>query len=355
MIKLYTSAATPGMILAKPIYTKEGRLLIDREMVLKEFYIEKLKRYSINHIYIYWSKSSKPEIQKIITEETRTIALTAIKDAVTGIHMKKEMDIQKLQTAILRLTEELMEDRGILLNLTDIRSIDEYTFGHCVNVCVLALIMGIALEYEKKDLQILGLGALLHDIGKVNIRSEILTKPGALTEEEYKEMKKHTLYGYQVVGNLKGLKEEVSWIIRDHHERFDGKGYPSGLIGKQIHEFSRIVAICDVYDALTSHRVYRPGIPPHDAIEYLITMGYHQFDCDLVKIFLKQISIYPVGTLVKLRSGEEGIVVNSHEDFPTRPVVRVLRDALGNPIEIRKNVDLTEQLNNGIVDILKAV
>ncbi|AOY78192.1 hypothetical protein BJL90_01690 [Clostridium formicaceticum] len=343
------------MTLAKSVYTKEGRLLIDKGIELKEFYIEKLKKYNIDHLYINWNKEITPEIQKIITIETKGAVLAAIKDTMMNIHIKKEIDMQKLLTVVTQMIEELMNQGSILLNLTDIRSIDEYTFGHCVNVCVLSLMMGIALSYKKEDLQTLGMGALLHDIGKIGVKNEILTKPDVLTTVEYEEIKKHTSFGYGLVKHMKEVKQEISWVIRDHHERYDGRGYPNGLFGKQIHEFPRIVAICDVYDALTSNRVYRKGIPPHDAIEYLITMGNHQFDYDLVKIFLKYISIYPVGTFVKLQSGEEGVVINTYEDWPTRPVIRVVKDASGNLIKLTKNIDLTKQLNNGIVDILKAV
>lgn len=355
MLKVNTSILTTGMILAKPIFDHQGKLLIDKGAKVKKSYIDKLLQYKIDTIYIHWNRECDPKLTEIITEETKTKALNLVKESINSIHIAQNLNVQKLEAVISDIIGEIMLDKGLLINLTDIRTIDDYTFGHSVNVCILALIMGLALNYEKIALKNLGLGAILHDIGKVYINNSYLNKPDLLTDEEYNEVKRHVIIGYDTVKNMEGINQEIAWIIRDHHERYDGKGYPNGLYGKQIHEFSRIVAICDVYDALTSNRVYRSGIPSHQAIEYLISMGNHQFDFDLVKVFLKNFCIYPIGTIVKLQSGEEGVVVRTCECYPTRPVIKVLRDLHGNPVRKSTQIDLTKNLNNGIIQIMKAI
>ncbi|WP_170834811.1 HD-GYP domain-containing protein [Natronincola peptidivorans] len=348
MIKINISVVIPGMILAKPIFDKQGKLLIDKGMELKQLYIDKLKKHQIKYIYISWDKNVMPEVNEVITKETRQQALNIIKETINNIHISKEIDIVALEAVITEIITDLMSEEGILINLSDMRTIDEYTFEHSVNVCILSLMMGIALKYSKDDLKAIGVGALLHDIGKIYISDAILNKPQLLTEAEYEEIKRHALLGYEMTETIKGLKEEIRWIIRDHHERYDGTGYPNRLWGNNIHIFPRIVAICDVYDALTSNRVYRNGIPIHQAIEYLIAMGNHQFDYNLVKVFLKNICIYPVGTLVKLQTGESGVVIHTDENWPTRPIIEIIADDTGKPMGISKKIDLTKNISNGI-------
>ncbi|MCC5912585.1 MAG: HD-GYP domain-containing protein, partial [Clostridiaceae bacterium] len=286
MLKLNTSALLPEMTLAKGIYDHEGKLLIESGMKLKKSYIDKFKKYNIDHVYIQWEKDYHEEIINVIAEETKLEVLNLAKNTINNLDTTINIDISKMKSIINKLIEDFMKDKGILLNLTDIRRIDEYTLGHSVNVCLLSLVVGIACNLNKEDLQTLGIGALLHDIGKIHIDNNILNKPSNLTDGEYEKIKSHSLLGYEIAKNIEGLKEDSRRIIRDHHEKYDGTGYPNGIKGIHIPIFSRIVAICDVYDALTAHRVYRQGMPPHKAIEYLISMGNHQFDYQLVKIFL---------------------------------------------------------------------
>lgn len=355
MLKINTSKAIVGMVLAKPIYDSEGKLLLEEGIELKSLYIENLKKYKIKNIYIHYYEEQIPTILQIIKEETMNRALKVVKNSWNSLQVSKDIDIQKVETIVVEIIEELTNERVLILNLTGIRNIDEYTFEHSVNVCILSLIMGMALNYSKKDLKVLGTGALLHDIGKTKVPEKILNKPDILTDFEYQEIKKHSLIGYDMVKNIKGIQEEIAWIVRDHHERYDGKGYPNGIVKDSIHIFPRIVAICDVYDALTSNRVYRKGIPSRQAIEYLISMGNHQFDYKLVRIFLKQICIYPTGTLVRLATGEEALVVKNYEDWPTRPVIEVVKDIFGNPLDTTIKIDLTKNLSYSITDILKVV
>ncbi len=292
MIKINTSISKAGMIVAKPIFDSKGKLLIAKGTRLKESYIGKLLFYDIEHIYVYKSKEDLSQMADIISQEMKLMTLSQTKQTINDIHFARHVDLRKLEGMISDIIDELMSNKGLLLNLADIRTIDEYTFGHSVNVCILSLIMGMGLNYDKEALRTLGIGALLHDVGKVYINNNILNKPQILNNKEYELIKQHSILGYEAIRKIEEISKEAKWIVRDHHERYDGKGYPNGIWGENIHIYSRIVTICDAYDALTSNRVYRAGISPCQAVEYLISMGNHQFDFELVKLFLKNLCIY---------------------------------------------------------------
>ncbi len=352
MIKLKLSSVKPGMHLAKSIYTDEGKLLIDKGVVLKETYINKLASLGCSNIYVAWESTMEQQFTEIFLEDTRREAIALAEESLKEIHLYNRLSVEKLKALIGKLVEDLLLNKSTRVYLTDIRAIDEYTFGHSVNVCVFSLMMGIMLELRKEELVELGVGAILHDIGKVTIDNAVLNKPSELSTQEFEIIKQHPVNGYQLVKQLKGISEASCQVVRDHHERFDGKGYPNGLKGKKIHLYSRIVAICDVYDALTSNRVYKNKATPHYAIEYLISMGNHQFDYDLVKVFLQNINIYPVGTHVRLKSGEACIVVADNLGWPTRPVVEIKGNSFEDDLGLQKKIDLTKQLNYSIASTL---
>lgn len=353
MLKIKTSSIRPGMQLSKSIYSDEGQLLIDNGVKFKKSIIEKLENYKIESVYIKWDREEESEVTEAIIEATKEEALTLLKQSIGDIQSTKKLAIDRIKKVVSDIIEELLSKKGTLVNLTSIRTIDDHTFIHSINVCILSLIMGFTLEYNTQQLESLGTGSLLHDLGKVGIEPHILNKPGALTYGEHQIIKKHAIFGYEMIKNVEGLSEESICIIRDHHERYDGKGYPLGKRSTEIHEFARVVAICDVYDALTSNRVYRFGMPPHIGVEYLISMGGYQFDQNLVKTFIKHICLYPEGTLVELESGEKGVVIESNKIFPTRPVVKILFDQSGKKLNKLVAIDLGQHLNNGIISRVK--
>jgi HD-GYP domain-containing protein (c-di-GMP phosphodiesterase class II) len=202
---------------------------------------------------------------------------------------------------------------------------------------VLALFFGIQMSYSRTMLIDLGMGALLHDIGKTKIPICVLNKNGKLTDEEFNIIKKHPELGYNMVENVKEINDRSRAIILEHHERVDGKGYPYGLAGDRMHKYSKITCISDVYDAIVSDRVYRKGFPANEAYEFVLGGGGSFFDFDLVNVFKSNFSIYPLGACLKLSNGLEGFVVGHNKGFPDRPVVRILYDEAGNkikPIEI---------------------
>ncbi|MGB9804909.1 HD-GYP domain-containing protein, partial [Desulfofundulus sp.] len=210
-------------------------------------------------------------------------------------------------------------------NLTEICSADMYTYAHSVDVCVLALTVGVKFGYEKKDLLRLGIGGLLHDLGKSKVPPEILNKPGKLTPEEFREIKKHPAYGYKIILESQDrIDPRSAAVILNHHERYDGTGYPRGLKGDEIDEMSAICSVADVYNAITTDRVYRKAHPPHEAYEMIMASGDLMFSSRIVEAFLKCVLPYPPGSVVRLSSGLVGVVLRVKQGFPFRPVLKLV-------------------------------
>jgi putative nucleotidyltransferase with HDIG domain len=281
-------------------------------------------------------------LKDLVSEETRFEARINIKNTMDSIRYGNSIDVKPIRNSVCKMIDELMEVKDTMVNLQDLKSNDQYTFSHSVNVCVLSLITGISMNYDEEKLRELGIGAMLHDIGKIRIPNEILNKPESLTAEEFKIIKKHTNYGYEILKKSKVLSTYASYIALTHHERCDGEGYPLGLRGEEIHEFSRIVSIADVYDAITSDRIYKKRTHVNDAVEYLIGMGDHQFDYNIVRSFIEHITIYPPGTCVLLNNGEKAIVVDVNKKYPNRPIIRIFADGEGQFLKEPVEVDMTK-------------
>jgi putative nucleotidyltransferase with HDIG domain len=209
-----------------------------------------------------------------------------------------------------------------------------------MNVCILALTFGRTLGLERKQLDMLGLGALLHDIGKMSIPMEILNKPGRLTDEEFEMIKSHSMNGYNLLRQKKDMPGEVLDIVRSHHERINGRGYPDGLTADFIGLLVQITSIVDVYDAITSDRCYHDGIAPHDALKNMFDWAGENFDADLVENFIKCLGIYPIGSMVELNTGHIGIVVSASEKARLRPIILVVINKNGERYDVPRLLNL---------------
>jgi HD domain. len=240
MRKVLIDHVQPGMKLARSIFTSDGNVLLGSGVELSQRYIKRLKGKGIFHIYIEDELSQGIEIDDVITDETRTQAKAIVKKVMFDIIEKDTIsEASQITSVVNRIVDELLESKDVLVNLNDMRLMDEYTFGHCVNVCVLSVMTGIAMGYNQLRLRDLGVGALLHDIGKMKISADILKKPGRLTEDEYKEIKMHTILGFDILRQCDDISKVSANTALGHHERCDGTGYPNKLHKNQIHEFSK--------------------------------------------------------------------------------------------------------------------
>jgi HD-GYP domain-containing protein (c-di-GMP phosphodiesterase class II) len=268
--------------------------------------------------------------------ETRTYIDRALEDARLGAGV----DTEGARRLVSHLAEQVVSSPDALIWLTHLKRRDDYTATHCVNVAVLALAFGRYLGLGKEPLYRLGLGALLHDLGKMRIPPEVLNKPGRLTDEEFKIMRAHPELGHVLLRKSKDIPAESLDIVLYHHERLDGRGYPKGLSGADIGQLTKIVSIVDVYDAVTSDRVYHDGIAPATALKNLYNWAPNNFDVGLVEGFIRCIGIYPIGSLVQLNTREVGVVVASSEQHRLRPMVLLLLDEEQKPYPQRRLVNL---------------
>lgn len=339
----------PGMIVAKNVFAADGRVLIAAGISIKQSYIRRLQELGIASIYIDSPLLPAIEVPEVVKEETRVKATAMVKNAFQNFRTTKKLDYKKFSEVAAAIVAELICNRDTLIHLTDIRSYDDYTFAHSVNVCILSVLMGTSKCYDEYKLKELALGALLHDVGKILVPIEVLNKPGRLTPKEFNIVKEHAELGFEL---LRKQQDQVSLlachVAFQHQEKYDGSGYPRQLKGKEIHEYARIVAVADVYDALTSDRPYRKGMLPHEAYEIMMASGKTHFDDEVLQRFFEKIAIYPVGTIVRLNSGEVGMITEVIPELQTRPKVQIITDSKGQLVQNLEEINLAVHLTTFI-------
>ena len=339
-----------GDKLARTVYNSDGGVLLTKGIEIKEAYLYKLKSYGVTELYLEDADSANIQSIEIIHEQTHREAVNLVKKMMNDYSFTKTIDVEKVKKTVNNILDELLGNKEIIYSLSEIKSVDDYTFEHSVNVCILSLITGIGLGFDLQGLRELGIGAMLHDVGKLHIPDSILKKPSQLTVDEFEEIKKHTIMGYEILKKSGKVSLRSAYIAFGHHERYDGSGYPLQLKSDNIQIFARIVAVADVYDALTSDRVYRKRLKPSEVYEYITSLGANHFDPRVIESFVKYVTIYPVGTGVLLNTRERGVVASCNKNLPTRPIVRIVYDSRMNKQSIFKEIDLSEQTNVFIVD-----
>jgi len=276
-----------------------------------------------------------------------------VKEVAAQIMGKQQTDVRRLKRLVQKSVQLAMEDESILLGLTTIKNYDEYTFNHSVNVSIYALAMGRRLGLSRRALTELGMTGLFHDLGKSKIPKEILNKPGALGDEEWKIMKEHPLDGVKIILNLKQLGEispRMAIGVFDHHLKVNLTGYPKIFRKQKVSFFGRIMQIVDAYDAMTTPRIYKKNpLTPADALAIMVKERDVQFDPILLKVLIGLIGVYPIGSLVLLDTKELGIVAKSNPDtqWADRPQVILVASERGKGEAVKGTVDLTETNGGG--------
>lgn len=345
----------PGMKVGRAIQNSSGYTLLNAGVILNEKYIARLRLLGIPSLYIDDGFLPDIHVEDVISDQIRLKAVRQVKEILqkhSNSMGESNWETEKLYNTISEIIDQLLSDPQLIVELTDIRSMDDYVFAHSVNVCVLALMTGISMGYERPKLHHLGMGALLHDIGKILVPKQILNKPGALTEEEYSIVKKHPEFGLQILKNNTQVSSLSKLVVYQHHERYSGEGYPQGLKDIEIHEFAQITGMVDMYDALTSDRVYRKAFLPHEAYEMISGAGDYLFSYHLIEPFLSNIAAYPAGTPVELSSGEIAVVVGTKKGYSLYPRVRLLYDKKRRPVTSVEEIDLMDHRSLVIIRVL---
>ncbi len=266
--------------------------------------------------------------------------VAAMKDVETQVKLGRIFEVSPLQSLVNNLLESLLTDPAAVLGLTSIKSHDDYTLNHAINVCILALSLGATLGLDEESLRSLGLSALLYDLGKVRIPEDILNKEGPLTSDEWQIIKSHATEGADLLKRIQLVDQMPMVVAFEHHQRHDLQGYPENLEGQEQHLFSKVVALCDAYDAMTTSRPFRKEIRPDKALAVLMQGRGKAYDPSITKTFVAMLGIYPMGAVVRLSDGSTGVVFRVNRDDLLHPRVKVLVDADGRWLETPSVVDL---------------
>lgn len=263
------------------------------------------------------------------------------------VRLGRQIEVEKVGRVVGRMVDSIFRNQDVLLSLGRLRQKDEYTFQHSVGVCVLMVSFSKEMGFDRKTIDEIGVGALLHDVGKMRVPLDILNKPGRLTEEEFEVVKGHVAESDRILSETPGIGQAAVRVAGEHHERYDGSGYPRKLAGEGISIYGQMAAIVDVYDAITSDRVYHKGMEPTAALEKVIEWSRFHFKEDLARKFVQTVGIYPVGSLVRLESGLLGIVVAQGPKGLLYPLVRAVYDSRKERFIPPRDVDLSLLADKG--------
>lgn len=253
-----------------------------------------------------------------------------VRNVMGDVRLGRQIELEQIEPLIEQIVSSIFRQQDALLPLARLKRHDEYTFLHSVSVCALMAAFARTLELPREIIREVAIGALLHDVGKARIPDAILNKPGKLTDAEFDEMKKHVVQSKLILLDTPGISDIALHVAAQHHERYDGTGYPNKLAGEEISLYGQMGAIVDVYDAITSNRVYHRGIPPTEALRKLLEWSKFHFKPALVQAFIRAIGIYPSGSLVQLASGRLAVVREQHADRLLQPTVKVIFHTKGH-------------------------
>ena len=346
------SAVVAGMELGRMVLTHDDKVILSEGTILSESMIAGLKFWDIGTVFIKECSQatgldlSIPETvlqKKFYADYDHTVNL--LKNSFSKLRFFKEVPLAAMCELVNNGIEPLINATGVINHMHMVRRQDDYTFHHSVNVAVICGVLGKWLGYAGQELQDLVLAGLLHDVGKTQIPLEILNKPGKLTPEEMAIMRLHTIRGYQLLRDTPNAPAGVIYGVLQHHERLDGSGYPLTVSGDKIHKFARIIAIADLYDAMTSDRVYHRKISPFAVVEIIVDEMFNKLDPAIGTVFLHNVRDYFIGNIVELSDGRHAEVIYLGQFMASRPVVVT---------EDQEYVDLERSKGLSIVNVIRA-
>lgn len=332
-LRIRVDQVEPGMVVATDVYNSIDQLLVPKGTELNDRILTRLRYYNIQMISVYKKTveekgesyiemlRSTPEFKKF--NRTYVNSIQNIQNSFSRIISgDEEIDIDAMLEETDRVLKEGRNGAHLMEMLHGIRDYDDLTYVHCLNVSLICSIFAGWLRFSPEDTKTLTLCGLLHDIGKILIPKEIINKKEKLTNAEYETIKTHTFKGFQLLKD-QPVDIRVKFAALMHHERSDGSGYPNGFVAEQIDDFAKIVAIADVYDAMTSNRLYRTAICPFDVVESFEKDGFLKYDPGFLITFMERIVESYLHNIVRLNDGREGEVVLINKLSLSRPVIKV--------------------------------
>jgi len=321
LFSLRIDQVRPGMTLAQPVFNLNGTKLLEKDYILDNKLISSLQNAGAKRLWVTDDSNAflKEYGPHKIFEET-VKEMEAVRDKVT---QGKSFDVFLINELACELVEQIINNEMPFAEMVRMKLTENNILEHMVDVSLLSIITAKALGMDKLDMRFLGMASLVHDIGKFFVPAEILAKPAKLNDSEMRLVKKHPLIGFDILKEIDGINKHALDVTIQHHERLDGSGYPYGIKGKQIKEYSRIVAIADIYTAVIREKLYRPRLPIYEAGELLWSEAGTKLDRKLTSTFLRYVVAFPLRCTVKLNDGTVGRVVYQNSDFPTRPIISV--------------------------------
>jgi len=353
------SLCRPGMKLAKRIYSDDGIVLLAEGVELTSNLIRRLGECGISFVYVQDCRTDDLVVPELLSDETQKRTLQTIRSVfrefgnATGKTKAGTYPYvgRKMKEVMQLIMDDLGRNQDAMIMLMNLHTVDHYLYMHSMNVCVYSTLLGMASGYSHDELVTLGVGALLHDVGKTQISMQVLLKPGSLTNQEFDEMKRHTERGFYLLKDEPNIPILAAHCAFQHHERLNGSGYPRGIRGDEIHDFARWIGIVDSYDAMTSRRVYRDAMLPHQAVEVLYSGSGTLYDTEKLQLFRDKVAIYPIGLTVKLNTGQVAVVCDINSTCAHRPIIRVLTDEEGVELNTPYDMDLSKHLNVMISEV----
>ncbi|MBF0537815.1 MAG: HD-GYP domain-containing protein [Nitrospirae bacterium] len=292
-----------------------------QQSIQKEFkeVVEARKPSSYNHV----STLEETKTATLVIKEAKKIVSNVMDDARMG----KQVKLERITPVVDKMIDSVFRNQDALVSLGRLKDVDEYTFMHSVSVSAMMISFCRAMGVERREIEEVACGAILHDIGKMKVPLSILNKPGKLTEDEFIQMKQHVTHGVGLLEDIPAMTENSMSVVSQHHEHYNGKGYPKGLKAEEIHKYGQMMAIVDVFDAITSNRCYHNGMSTVEAMRKILEWSDFNFNKLVAHNFIRSIGIYPVGSLVRLKSNRLSIVVDrGYESSYFEPIVKVIYD-----------------------------
>ncbi|MGR6898771.1 HD-GYP domain-containing protein [Rummeliibacillus sp. BSL5] len=330
-----TTVLKAGMIIGRTIWNEANRPLLQKGAKVSEPMIKRLQQLNIHYVYIDDEISSNIEIEEAIPIDMRLKAVTQISSSfnklknIKGKEMTYCLDQESKHFVgiIDDLLDNIMKSREVLTVLSDAFLYDHYIYQHSMQVAIYSIAIAKEMNYSATELRQIGIGAILHDVGKMMIPQTILSKPDRLSDQEYETMKQHAQFGFDLLRNLHTISLLSAHCAFQHHERLDGSGYPRGLLNFEIHPYAKIIAVADVFDAVTSNRVYREKMMPSHGVEIIKKGSGTLYDEQVVEAFRRSVAYYQNGTVLLLSDGRRGIVCKQYKDNPERPWLRIFEES----------------------------